>query len=367
MKMSLSHLVPKLPGEMVITRRLHSNSSHISPLLKCMACSLAVFGIISVTDIYYKSWGRKISALTISFLFQLSGCSDMPPEVTAVNFHSPHNESILSYGFAYDKVLPVHLSFSVWFKFNETLPAVTENGIIFNLTCTFPISIWKSTRFFTGWLCFKVHSHGPVLILESFIQRCRNYDFFFLNLFSAVFQSPFSSLSPHCKAFGLKQKKNVCVVRLGRFYRRWGRFRGADLLALSIVDTFSMSLPLGKDIGIWHFQLLFSPQTWIFMFPSSPQQECIASSDSVYSAVVVVLKFLKQGFRCLATSMVYTGGLTQVMGYKISLWVVSQLFHLRVNLGLHWTSHPEPFNQPWSWKRQRLQTHLGIIFTKQHF
>lgn len=78
------------------------------------------------------------------------------------------------------------------------------------------------------------------------------------------------------------------------------------------------------------------------MCPSGPQQACVASSDLVYSACVGGLGDLDSRLHLL----VYTGGLAQVMGYKISLRVVSQLFHLSVNLSLYWTSHPEQFNQP---------------------
>lgn len=77
------------------------------------------------------------------------------------------------------------------------------------------------------------------------------------------------------------------------------------------------------------------------MVPSGPQQECVASSDLVYSAAGG-LGDLDSRLHLL----VYTGGVAQVMGYKISLRVVSQLFHLRVNLSLYWTNHPEQFNQP---------------------
>lgn len=77
------------------------------------------------------------------------------------------------------------------------------------------------------------------------------------------------------------------------------------------------------------------------MVPSGPQQECVASSDLVYSAAGG-LGDLESRLHLL----VYTGGVAQVMGYKISLRVVSQLFHLRVNLSLYWTNHPEQFNQP---------------------
>lgn len=57
--------------------------------------------------------------------------------------------------------------------------------------------------------------------------------------------STFQSSHHIAKAFELKErKKKMCTVRMGCFYRRWGMFYCLHGTALSIVDTFSMSLPL---------------------------------------------------------------------------------------------------------------------------
>lgn len=122
--------------------------------------------------------------------------------------------------------------------------------------------------------------------MESFIQSHHNQRSIclFLRLFHAGLQHPFSSSSHHvAKAFGLRNK--MCALSEWEGFASGGEDLTAQMFWLSIVDTFSMSPSESEDNGVWRRQLLLSPQALIFMLPSSPLQERIASSDLVCSAV----------------------------------------------------------------------------------
>lgn len=152
---------------------------------------------------------------------------------------------------------------------------------------------------------------------------------------------------------------------MGGFCLRWARFDCSDVLAVYCGHIFNESSPQKVRtlvFGAANYSSLL--RLWFLCFPAVRSRS--APSPQTWSVVLLVgSHFWNGGFRRPAPS--YTGGLTPVMGYKISLWVASQLLHLWVNLSLYWTSRPGQFNQPRWCKRHRRQPHLGIIFRKQHF
>lgn len=155
-----------------------------------------------------------------------------------------------------------------------------------------------------------IHSEMPKQGIGMFVSLDFSVQYFAIH---------FPVFSPHCKSLQALKKK-MCAVRMGCFYRRWGRFDCSHGIVLSIVDTFSMSLPLRKW-GHWYLTLPIPCLTSDFDFFYS-QQSTVEVYRLLTQSIVMLLysDFLNQRFSWLGPSSgIYTGGVTQVMGNKISL------------------------------------------------
>lgn len=146
----------KVCSEMAITGRLLSHSFHYSLLLV-----LNFQHVLSSVQNNNCEWHllqklRKNLCVNYQIVFYPSCQDAMTCLLKSVlwTFRDPIMVTFWEMPL-HDRVFNVCLSFSVWFKFNEILPAVTKNSDIFNLTSTFPHQHLEIHLLFQSMTVFK--------------------------------------------------------------------------------------------------------------------------------------------------------------------------------------------------------------------